>query len=294
MPSGGPAPAPLVEFARAKVNLALHVVGRRADGYHLLDGLAVFPPVGDRLTVRPARDFTLTVEGPGAAALAGTAADDNLVMRAAQALRRVFGIDDGADIRLEKVLPIAAGLGGGSADAAATLRALCRLWGLDARSPEVTAIALSLGADVPMCLTSRPARTEGIGDDLRPVPDLPPLGILLANPGDAVSTPAVFRALSSRENPPMPALPHAFTAEDFVAWLSACRNDLEPPAFALAPTVPRVRDAIGALPGCRLARMSGSGATCFGLFDSSAAAADAAATLSDSRPTWWVRAAPLE
>jgi 4-diphosphocytidyl-2-C-methyl-D-erythritol kinase len=266
----------LHEFAPAKVNLFLHVTGRRADGYHVLDSLAVFPSVGDRLRAAPADALSLTVDGPFTDALAGDT--DNLVLRAARAL----GGAAGARIVLEKHLPVASGIGGGSADAAAALRLLCRLWGC---SPVATPIVLGLGADVPVCLASQPARMAGVGEMLTPAPDLPPAGLVLVNPGVSLATVEVFRArtggFSDRANLPVSWPDVATMAGD----LARLRNDLEPPAIALRPAIGEVLAALTAAPDCLLARMSGSGATCFGLFPDAATAEAAAPAL--ARPGWW-------
>lgn len=283
----------IVETARAKVNLALHVVGRRADGYHLLDTVAVFPDLGDTVAAEPARTIGLAIEGPGAAALAEAAPEDNLVLRAARALAAAVPGAGLASLTLTKVLPVAAGLGGGSADAAAALRALCRLAGLDPLSASIAALAAGLGADVPMCLVSAPLRARGIGERIDPLPPLPPLGIVLANPGVPVATPAVFRALAARENPPLPDLVAPVDAAGLLGWLAATRNDLEAPAIGLAPAVATVLGALRQAPGCRFARMSGSGATCFALTDDRAAADRLAAALRAAHPAWWIRAGSL-
>lgn len=272
------------EFAPAKLNLCLHVTGRRADGYHLLDSLVVFASVGDRVTVALAAGLTLGIEGPEAAGLQAEA--DNLVLRAARAM----GVE-GADLRLHKALPIASGIGGGSADAAATLRALGRLTGRALAAAEVTA----LGADVPVCLAGRPVRMQGIGEMLTPLPALPPLSCVLVNPRVAVATPRVFAALERRDNAPLPALPSGWSdAEDLCRWLaSETRNDLAPPARLLAPVIAEAEAALAAHPGCLLARMSGSGATCFGLFAGPDTARAAARTLRQARPGWWVAEADI-
>jgi 4-diphosphocytidyl-2-C-methyl-D-erythritol kinase len=283
---------PLVEPARAKVNLALHVVGRRDDGYHLLDSVVVFPPVADVVRATPAPDLTLEIAGPGAGALDGTPLSANLVLRAATALRERLPSRPGAALRLDKRLPVAAGIGGGSADAAAALRLLARLWGRDPADPVLREIALGLGADVPMCLSSSPVRARGVGEVLEPLAPLPGLGIVLVNPGVALATAEVFRCLMRRDNPPIPAPPPS-DAAGFVAALAACRNDLEEPARAVSPAIDRVLAAIAASPGCRLARMSGSGATCFGLYDDPAAAGEAARVIGPAHPHWWVVAAPI-
>ncbi|SNS15610.1 4-(cytidine 5'-diphospho)-2-C-methyl-D-erythritol kinase [Tropicimonas sediminicola] len=266
------------EAARAKVNLALHVTGRRADGYHTLDSLVVFADHGDRVTVRPAKALTFNVTGPRAE---GVPTDSsNLVLRAAA----LFD-DLAAEITLDKHLPAASGIGGGSADAAATLRALQRLTGQPLPTPEAI---LGLGADVPVCLEGRPVRMEGIGESLSPVPELPPLPAVLVNPGVGVATPAVFAALERRENPAMEAIPSGLrTPGDLAGWLRTQRNDLEPPAMALQPRIATVLSALRQLDGCLIARMSGSGATCFAIFPDAAAARAAATQLRARHPNWW-------
>jgi 4-diphosphocytidyl-2-C-methyl-D-erythritol kinase len=275
----------LAETAPAKVNLALHVTGRRADGYHLLDSLVVFPRLGDRLEAEPARGLSLTLDGPFAIGLG--AGDDNLVLRAAELLQPQ---GRGAALRLTKELPVAAGIGGGSADAAAALRLLARLWSVPL--PPRAAV-LALGADVPVCLAGRPARMSGIGEHLAPL-RLPPFWIVLANPGLPLPTGAVFAGLARTDNPPLPNPPAFADSGALVAWLAATRNDLEPPARALAPPVAVVLAALAAQPGCALARMSGSGATCFGLFAHAAPAREAAAAIARAEPAWWVAAAACD
>jgi len=275
---------PIEGFAPAKVNLALHVTGQRADGYHLLDSLVVFADVGDRLTAEAADDLTLQVTGPRSDGV--PTGPENLVLRAA----RLLDPDRGARLVLDKHLPAAAGIGGGSSDAAATLRVLARLWDLPMPTPEVTAV---LGADVPVCLEARPRRMAGIGDELSEVPHLPPAWLVLVNPGVPVSTPAVFRALARKDGTPMPELPACADAATFAAFLLGLRNDLEPPARALQPQVSEVLAALGAQTGCLLARMSGSGATCFGLFAAEAPARGAAAALAAAAAGWWVQAARM-
>lgn len=273
-------------FAPAKINLALHVTGRRHDGYHLLDSLVVFAEVGDRVTAEAADALTLRIVGPRAAGL-GTG-PDNLVLRAAA----LFAADAGASLTLDKHLPVASGIGGGSADAAATLQVLARLW---RRPLPPAADILSLGADVPVCLAGRATRMTGVGETLHPLSHpLPPAALVLANPGTALATPAVFAALDRRDHPPLPrTLPRFGTAAELAAFLAMTRNDLEAPAIRLAPVIAQVKSALSAQPGCRIARMSGSGATCFGLFDDPLAAAAAAAALSRAQPGWWVVSAPL-
>jgi 4-diphosphocytidyl-2-C-methyl-D-erythritol kinase len=261
------------------VNLFLRVVGRRADGYHLLDSLAVFAAVGDSLAATPADALSLALDGPEAAALAGDA--NNLVLRAARALAAAAGVPPRAAMTLTKVLPVASGIGGGSADAAAALRLLDRLWGCGADLP---ALAAPLGADVPVCLASRSARMQGIGEVLSPVPTLPALGLLLANPRIAVATPAVFRARAPGFSEAATLPPGFADAAALAEWLRPLGNDLQAPAIAICPPIAQVIAAIGAQHGCLLARMSGSGATCFGLFATPAGAAAAAAMLPAE---WW-------
>ncbi len=271
----------LSERAPAKINLHLHVVGRRSDGYHLLDSLVVFADAADVLTVEPADGLSLAVTGPFAAGLDGEA--DNLVLRAARALASSAGVDAAGRLVLEKNLPVASGIGGGSADAAAALRLLARFWGIDSR---LETLAAGLGADVPVCVMSRPALMSGIGEVLSPAPPLPAAGMVLVNPGVAVSTPSVFRAreggFSAVADWPAGGWPDA---ESLAASLRETANDLEAPALRLAPVIGAALAALRAAPGCLLARMSGSGATCFGLF-ADAAVARAAAI---ERPGWWVR-----
>ncbi|HYF05981.1 MAG TPA: 4-(cytidine 5'-diphospho)-2-C-methyl-D-erythritol kinase, partial [Acetobacteraceae bacterium] len=264
-------------FAPAKVNLYLHVTGRRPDGYHLLDSLVVFADVGDEVAAAPAETLSLTVDGAGAEALAAEA--DNLVLRAARALAEAAGIAPRAALRLTKILPVAAGLGGGSADAAAALRVLRTLWGLSLDDAALSGIARRIGADVPACLAARPCRMEGIGEVLGPAPALPRFGLVLANPRVALATPAVFAARQGAFSP-RAVLPVGWADADAMARdLAAQANDLEPPARALCPAIGDVLAALRALPGVLLARMSGSGATCFALMATPAEAAQAATRL---------------
>lgn len=276
--------------APAKINLSLHVTGQRADGYHLLDSLVAFAPVADRLIIQDGNTLSLTVEGPEAA---GVPADmNNLVLRAAELLAK----GRGAAITLEKNLPAASGIGGGSADAAAAIRGLIAHWQLghlaEGTSDELEAVAkavLELGADIPMCLMSQPARVSGIGEEIVPVSPLGPIPVLLINPRVSVSTPAVFRALPRKDNPPMPAeLPQFAGVQDFTAWLADQRNDLQAPAIGIAPAIADVLQALEASEGCMLARMSGSGATCFGIYPSREAIVEAGQRLTADHPGWWL------
>ena len=276
----------LTEAAPAKVNLYLHLRGRRADGYHLLDSLAVFPAIGDRLTAAPGpgQGLSLQIGGPFGAGL--VADPGNLVLRAARALAEAHGLAPDAALRLDKHLPVASGVGGGSSDAAAALRLLSRLWGV--AIPD--RLAVSLGADVPVCLGApEPRLMAGIGERLAPAPHMPEFWMVLVNPGVAVATGAVFAAVGQRDSPPGPPPP----LTDFAAltgWLAHQRNDLQAAAVALCPAIAEVLAALGDAP---LARMSGSGATCFALHGGEAGAVAQADRLRRSRPDWWVEAASV-
>ena len=288
-------PAARAEKAPAKVNLTLHVLGRRADGYHEIESLVAFAGVGDALSFTPGRALALTVGGPTAAAAGDTA--DNLVLKAARALaEQVEGLQLGR-FALSKRLPVAAGLGGGSADAAAALRMLARSSRLAPDDPRLLQAARATGADVPVCLDPRPRLMRGIGDILSEPLDLPKLAAVLVNPGVAVPTREVFAALklpagSVAASPPgsAPSLgATSLAATSLADAIANGRNDLELPAIELQPVIADVLAVLRKLPGCRLSRMSGSGATCFGLFDSTAAATAAARTLRIGYPAWWVR-----
>lgn len=275
------------EPAPAKINLYLHVLGRRPDGYHRLDSLVAFADAGDELRAEPATSLSLAIEGRFAAALAGEA--DNLVLKAA----RLLGTGRGARLTLIKTLPVAAGLGGGSADAAAALRALCRLWSLDIEMAALRELAFGLGADVPVCLVGRPMFVGGAGEDLIPAPRLPPAGLVLVNPGVPLATRDVFAAREGAYSSPARFSEAPPDVAALAALLAERRNDLEPPAIALVPVVADVLSALRASPGCRLARMSGSGATCFGLYDDRAAAAAAGTWLARRQAGWWIKSAEL-
>lgn len=285
----------LVTRAPAKVNLTLHVLGRRQDGYHELDSLVAFAGVADRLELVPGQGLSLLVTGPRAGATGPT--DDNLVLRAARALgARVPGLEVGA-FRLVKHLPAAAGIGGGSSDAAAALRLLARLNGLVSDDPALLAAASATGADVPVCLDPRARFMRGIGHSIGPALGLAPLAAVLVNPGVAVPTPDVFRRLARPlgllDASDHPAIEPGRPSGDIIAALASARNDLEPPALALAPAIGEALSLLGSAEGCRLARMSGSGATVFGLFDDRRAATAAARAVRAARTAWWVRATVL-
>jgi len=280
--------------APAKVNLYLHVVGRRSDGYHLLDSLVAFAGVFDTVIVAPPHtpgedeDLSLVVDGPNAGALAEVANDDNLILRAARALAEAGGVTPRAHITLVKRLPVAGGIGGGSSDAAAALRGLYRLWGLTLADGPMLDLALSLGADVPVCLFGRAAHMTGIGEGLMAAPPLPPVPLVLVNPGVPVSTPAVFRDRSGPFSNPAPLREAPINAIDLVNELILRGNDLERPARGLTDAVGDALALLTDQPGALLTRMSGSGATCFALFGSEAEAEHARAYISAMRPTWWV------
>jgi 4-diphosphocytidyl-2-C-methyl-D-erythritol kinase len=285
---------PVTVRVPAKVNLYLHVTGRRPDGRHELCSLFIFAGYGDALTIAPADHLSLTITGPFASALGGQ--EDNLVLRAARALRARAGRPaPGARLTLTKNLPVAAGLGGGSGDAAATLGALNRLWGLGLDDHALADLALDLGADVPACLAGRPVQVAGIGEQISDAPALPGFWLVLANPGAPAPTGAVFArfrrdgAVFSR---PAPLAGPVESFDDLVAALAARANDLEAAACHVAPLTGAALAALRAAPACRLARMSGSGASCFGLFATPAAARAATARLRADHPDWWVVAAP--
>lgn len=285
--------APIRVAAPAKVNLTLHVTGKRDDGYHLLDSLVVFAGVFDRVTVTAADTLSLTVIGPQAIGLGAVPPQDNIVLKAAQALADATGVGTGAAITLEKALPVAGGIGGGSADAAATLRALMTLWGVTVPRDDLMALAARLGADVPVCLRGRPADMSGIGDQLRDAVPLPGCWLVLVNPGAQLSTPSVFRARSGAFSPALPLTTPPRDLDDLITALKARRNDLTAAAISLAPDVGLCLAALSAQPGCRLSRMSGSGATCWGLFGSEYDARTAARALRQQQPGWWIEPAPV-
>lgn len=272
----------VTEFAPAKINLFLHVGDRRADGFHPLQSLAVFTDMGDRLDFAPASALSLKVQGPFSAGLDGE--NDNLVLRAA----RVLG-SGGAAITLTKNLPVASGIGGGSSDAAAALRGLQRLWNADTDDAVLQALAAGLGSDIPVCVNAETAFMEGRGELLRAAQSMPRIAMLLVNPGVAVPTKDVFAALQTRSGVEM-ALPQGRFADtaDLLRFLDATRNDLEAPARALQPVIGEVLTTIASLPGALFTRMSGSGATCFGLFADDDCCRRAAQALKGAHPGWWI------
>jgi 4-diphosphocytidyl-2-C-methyl-D-erythritol kinase len=280
--------------AWAKVNLYIAVTGRRPDGYHELDSLVVFAGIGDRLDFVSAEGLELEVEGRFAEAVPRDR--DNLVIRAAEALAAWGDLASrapGARIRLDKRLPVAAGLGGGSADAAATLEGLGALWDLKPEAGVLAELAADLGADVPVCLYGRPALIRGIGERIERAPPLPPAWLVLVNPGVALPTAQVFARREGGFTEPAPWGGVAETCESLAGRLAERGNDLEAPALELAPEIGRVLAALKAQEGVLLARLSGSGATCFGLCASQAEARAAAAAIAAAEPDWWAVAAPL-
>lgn len=288
--------AALTARAPAKVNLTLHVIGRRPDGYHRLESLVTFAGFGDHLALTPADALSLAVTGP-TASLAG-AGPDNLVLRAARSLAdRVGGLRVGR-FTLLKRLPVAAGIGGGSSDAAAALRLLARLNGLALDHPAIAAAAEASGADVPVCLAPTARVMRGAGEEVGPPLGLPALPAVLVNPGVPVETAPVFRALGLSAGEAHAGLPHptiepTLDRPTLLDRLRAARNDLEPPALTLAPVIAEVIGRLRRAEGCELARMSGSGATCFGLFSDRRAARRAGQAIAAAEPGWWVRATLL-
>ena len=279
-------------FAPAKINLFLHVGDRRTDGYHELESLVAFADVGDDLVFEEANGLSLTVNGPFGAALAGEG--DNLVLRAAHGAAMLAGHDLLRRITLTKNLPVASGIGGGSADAAATLRAFLLEWRQEEiKLADFVELAKTLGADVPVCFFGHSSWMYGIGDGIERI-DLPELHAVLVNPGVSVATRDVFAALATRSGVDKLHWPEGFaSAEDVIAFLKNVGNDLEAPALSMAPAIGDALGALRAVHGVRLARMSGSGATCFGLFTDQAAAQAAAAQIARDHPQWWVKPAIL-
>ncbi len=283
----------LFTFAPAKINLYLHVTGRREDGYHLLDSLVAFAQVGDSLCLEEAESLDFKIEGPFADGLKDEEPEKNLVVRAARALGAAVGKEPNGRLILTKNLPVASGIGGGSTDAAASLRLWAEHWGLRADDPRLPSLAAKLGQDVPCCLKAETCYFRGIGDVTDPGPPLPLTGLVLVNPNKALPTPAVFKA---RQGPFTSAAPLERPPRDArgLAFLLASReNSLTEAALSLCPDIQEVLTALAAQPDCLLARMSGSGATCFGLFPDSASAQQAATRLAQTRPDWWLTASFL-
>ena len=266
--------------AHAKVNLTLHVVGQRANGYHDLQSLVCLTEFGDQVHLSPASEFGFHVTGPYALGI--PVDDSNLVVQAAESMAHKYSRSLNCKIVLEKNLPMASGIGGGSSDAAAAMKALSQFWSVPL--PNVDEL-MTLGADIPVCMSTGLTLMEGAGEQITHLSPAPNWGLLLVNPNVGVSTPAVFHSLRSKNNPQMQG---TFEKCQDIAWLCHQRNDLEPPAVALVPEVAAVIDAISATPQCQVARMSGSGATCFGIFPALNQAQTAARTLQHAHPDWWV------
>jgi 4-diphosphocytidyl-2-C-methyl-D-erythritol kinase len=281
------------ELAHAKINLTLSVLGRQPDGYHALESLVTFADIHDVVLLDPGANEAVTVTGPFAHAISG----ENLLTRALALLRQARATLRLGSVRLEKNLPVAAGLGGGSADAAALLRAVRQADGKRTAGIAWDDIAARLGADVPVCLAARPALMWGIGEHMQPVPRLPAASAVLVNPRLSLATADVFAALGAGPVQPAQvgaAAPDLHTLSDLVGYMRARGNDLEPPAMQLLPAVRDIKAALAAQPGCRLAAMSGSGPTCFGIFADPGEAQRAAARIGSAHTGWWVKPALLQ
>ncbi len=281
--------------ALAKVNLALHVTARRENGYHDLESLVVFADLGDELTARPAQSDSLRLSGPFAGAL--TPGQTNLVTKAVEAFRQRWpdAVPHGVEISLAKNLPVAAGIGGGSADAAAALRLMAGFAGHKISLSDLMPVALKLGADVPVCLYSRPCLVRGIGEIVEPITSLPPAFLVLVNPLVPVSTAEVFRRLGKHDNAGLPDIPRPLShAAVLGLWVTETRNDLQDAAIDLVPIIGDLITRLSATPGCVAARMSGSGATVFGLYGSESLTHLAAQQMRESFPESWVAAVPLD
>ncbi len=295
----------IVEFAPAKINLSLQVTGQRDDGYHLLKSLVVFANIGDQVFLEPSSDFSLRVTGPFGHCLSGTGGDvthnsdvnnheDNLVIKAGRKLQKFLGVDKGAAITLEKNLPVSSGIGGGSADAAAVIRGLLRLWDIDPdKVNDLNTFALEIGADVPVCLKSSCTWMEGIGELLRIGPQFPSLSCVLVNPGCPVSTPQIFRELSGRFSPVVSGPDEACSQAELLSYLRAAGNDLAKPAKCLEPLISDCIKALKQQPDCLFSSMSGSGATCFGLYKDRVSAEKAAEEIKKFNNNWWVQSVLL-
>ena len=284
----------VTQSAPAKINLALHIIGRRENGYHDLESLIVFADISDDIEARIADKDSLVISGPFGTAL--SAEPNNLVLRAVAAFRARWPdlSPPGLALHLVKNLPVAAGIGGGSADAAAALRIMAELATASVPLGELVDLAAGLGADVPACLLSRPLVARGVGEILAPLPEFPALYMTLVNPGVGVATADVFRRLRAHDNYPLPSLPEPLTRPAQLGlWLAETRNDLQPPAIKLVPEIGVLIEEMAESPGCMLSRMSGSGATMFGLFGSEGQAHEAASQMRRLHPDYWVGTAPL-
>ena len=279
-------------LAPAKINLFLHITGKRDDGFHLLQSLMVFVDVGDSLTFSPYDGLFLDIDGPFAADL-NVAPHDNLIYKAAQLLAAEYNVPAHGRITLCKNLPVASGVAGGSSDAATALRGLVRLWRLPEETGRLQKIARQLGADVPACLAHKPVWAEGIGEQMTWMPHLPQFHLLMVNPLVATPTPEVFRRFSTRFSAPLQYSGRRKSMQEWIADLSRYRNDLTDAALQVTPQIREVLQVIEATPNCHFARLSGSGATCFGVYDSAAAVSAAMNKLRANHPDWWVAQASL-
>ncbi|NTU77737.1 MAG: 4-(cytidine 5'-diphospho)-2-C-methyl-D-erythritol kinase [Alphaproteobacteria bacterium] len=275
-------------FAPAKINLYLHITGKRKDGYHLLDSLVAFTDIGDEIRLEPAEEFSFALEGPMATALKDEPVEGNLAVKAAKALAAALNKPLHMKMTLTKNLPIASGIGGGSSDAAAALRLLARYWGVAPDAPELYTIAASLGSDVPCCLPCATCYFRDTGNVTDPGPALPPIYIVLVNPKKSLPTPAVYKAREGAFAPAQRLEKTALSAEELAEMLRLRGNSLTDAACRLMPEIGVILEALAATRDCLLARMSGSGATCFGLYASFSAAESAASTLRKTHPGWWV------
>lgn len=271
--------------APAKINLYLHITGRRSDGYHLLDSLVAFTEYGDRVFASPADELSLRIKGAFGLSLIGNE-EDNLIMHSARAFRDLIGVQEGAALTLEKNLPVSSGIGGGSADAAAALRLLARLWNVNADDRDLSSIGLTIGSDVPVCIIGTPSKMSGAGEIVHSVPPLPNCAVLLVNGGEAVSTSAAFGAY--RQKPSISAnwVP-PLNYRDFVSRLLLLRNDLTDAAQQASPVVKEILAVLERSEGCTLARVSGSGGTCFGLFEDCFHANTAKKKIEYLQNGWW-------
>ncbi len=283
----------LTTFAPAKINLYLHVTGRREDGYHLLDSLVAFAGAGDVLSLEEGGPFAFRMEGPMAASLSGEDSEKNLVVRAARSLAAALERPLDFGLALTKNLPVASGIGGGSADGAAALRLLAHYWDVAADAPLLYQLAAKLGQDVPCCLAGEPCYFRGIGDRTEKGPPLPETPLLLVNPNKPLPTPAVFQARSGPFQDKAAPMPLVQNAQELAAVLAVRENGLTRAALSLCPEIEEILSAIGGQKNCLLARMSGSGATCFGLFPSHETVKEAAETLFKTHPEWWIAATTL-
>lgn len=281
----------LSALAPAKINLALHITGQRDDGYHLLDSLIVFANVGDTVSVEQADKLALEIDGPYAHCLG--VKQDNLALRAAQLLSAAVGKNSGALIQLTKNLPIGGGIGGGSADAAATLKLLQQLWEAQISNTALTELALQLGADVPVCLSETSAHVQGIGEQITPLNNIPQMHLVLVYPNIAVSSSGVYQRGITTYSSALPSYTEWQSVEKCITYLSSCTNDLTENAISIAPVIGGVLELISKQEDCLLARMSGSGSTCFGIFTTDDAAASATRNIQASHPDWWVKVAQL-